>query len=346
MINRTLIRLKIVQLIYAFYQNGGKSLDTAEKELLFSLSKAYDLYNYMLLLIVSVSRYAFEDVEHREQMNRIGHIDEVVSHRFADNQFAAQLEKNKQLQEFVDTKKKSWNNDLDYIKKLYADIVQSEYYKEYMALEKATYADDRELWRKLYKNIIMKDERIDDILEEQSLYWNDDREVVDTFVLKTIKRFDPANGANQELVPEYKDIEDQDFAIRLFRRTITNDEYYRTLISQSVKNWEFNRLAYMDVIIMQIAVAEILSFPQIPVSVTINEYVEIAKWYSTPKSGGYVNGIIDACYILSGLYTGRQPVCGSDGSNLIKLNRKSQEQFHCSSNTDGLILYVRHLCRS
>jgi len=140
----------------------------------------------------------------------------------------------------------------------------------------------------------MKDERIDEILEDQSLYWNDDREVVDTFVLKTIKRFDPANGANQELVPEYKDIEDQEFAIRLFRRTIMNDEYYRTLISQSVKNWEFNRLAYMDVIIMQIAVAEILSFPQIPVSVTINEYVEIAKWYSTPKSGGYVNGIIDS----------------------------------------------------
>ena len=163
-----------------------------------------------------------------------------------------------------------------------------------MALEKVTYADDRELWRKLYKNIIMKDERIDDILEEQSLYWNDDREVVDTFVLKTIKRFDPVNGANQELVPEYKDIEDQEFAIRLFRRTIMNDEYYRTLISQSIKNWEFNRLAYMDVIIMQIAMAELLSFPQIPVSVTINEYVEIAKWYSTPKSGSYVNGIIDA----------------------------------------------------
>ena len=293
MINRTLIRLKIVQLIYAFYQNGGKNIDMAEKELLFSLSKAYDLYNYMLLLIVSVSRYAFQDVEHQEQMNRVGHINKPVSHRFADNQFAAQLEKNKQLQEFVDAKKKSWNNDIDYIKKLYADILQSEYYQEYMALEKVTYADDRELWRKIYKNIVMKDERIDEILEDQSLYWNDDREVVDTFVLKTIKRFDPANGANQELVPEYKDIEDQEFAIRLFRRTIMNDEYYRTLISQSVKNWEFNRLAYMDVIIMQIAVAEILSFPQIPVSVTINEYVEIAKWYSTPKSGGYVNGIID-----------------------------------------------------
>ena len=294
MINRTLIRLKIVQLMYAYYQNGGKNIDTAEKELLFSLSKAYDLYNYMLLLMVSVSRYAFQQVEHQEHLNKVGHIDAEVSHRFIDNQFTAQLEINKQLLDFVDTKKKSWDNDLDYVKKLYNDIIQSEYYAEYMALETVTYDDDRELWRKLYKNIIMKDERIDDILEEQSLYWNDDREVIDTFVLKTIKRFNPEKGANQELVPEYKDIEDQEFATRLFRRTIMNDEYYRSLIGKCIKNWEFSRLAYMDVIIMQIAVAELLSFPQIPISVTINEYVEIAKWYSTPKSAGYVNGIIDA----------------------------------------------------
>ena len=294
MINRTLIRLKIVQLMYAYYQNGGKNIDTAEKELLFSLSKAYDLYNYMLLLMVSVSRYAFQQVEHQEHLNKVGHIDAEVSHRFIDNQFTAQLEINKQLLDFVDTKKRSWDNDLDYVKKLYNDIIQSEYYAEYMALENVTYDDDRELWRKLYKNIIMKDERIDDILEEQSLYWNDDREVIDTFVLKTIKRFNPEKGANQELVPEYKDIEDQEFATRLFRRTIMNDEYYRSLIGKCIKNWEFSRLAYMDVIIMQIAVAELLSFPQIPISVTINEYVEIAKWYSTPKSAGYVNGIIDA----------------------------------------------------
>lgn len=294
MINRSLIRLKIVQLMYAYYQNNDKSIDTAEKELLFSLSKAYDLYNYMLLLMVSVSRHAYKQVEEKEKMNKIGHIDEMVSHRFADNQFTAQLEANKQLQEFVETKKKSWNNDIDYIKKLYADILQSEYYQEYMQMEEVTYADDREVWRKIYKNIIMKDERIDDILEEQSLYWNDDRDIVDTFVLKTIKKFSPENGANQELVPEYRDMEDQEYAIRLFRRTIINDEYYRSLIGRCVKNWEFNRLAYMDVIIMQIAIAELLSFPQIPISVTINEYVEIAKWYSTPKSSGYVNGIIDS----------------------------------------------------
>lgn len=294
MINRTLIRLKTIQLMYAYYQNEGKPIDTAEKELLFSLSKAYDLYNHMLMLIVSVSRYALKQVERQEELNRVAHIDEPVSHRFVDNQFAIQLEQNKQLGEFLENSKRTWDEEAAYVKNLYEDIVASDIYKEYMALESVTYADDRELWRKLYKNIVMKDERIDDVIEDQSLYWNDDREIVDTFVLKTIKRFEEKSGADQELVPEYKDIEDRDFATRLFRRCIMNDEYYRSLISRCIKNWEFNRLAYMDIIIMQTAVAEMLSFPQIPVSVTINEYVEIAKFYSTPKSPSYVNGIIDA----------------------------------------------------
>lgn len=294
MINRTLIRLKIVQLVYSYYQNGGKNIDSAEKELLFSLSKAYDLYNYLLMLIIAVTRFAEEQVERQERNNKISHSDQVVNRRFAENLFVQQLEVNKQLIDFKETQKKSWDNDKDYIKSLYNKIVTSDIYKEYMSAEESNYMADREVWRKIYKNIIMKDEEIDNVLEEQSLYWNDDKEVVDTFVLKTIKRFEEKNGADQELMPEYKDEEDREFAIRLFRRAILNDEDYRSLINQNVKNWEFSRLAYMDVIIMQIALAEILSFPAIPVSVTINEFVEIAKYYSTAKSGGYINGIIDS----------------------------------------------------
>ena len=293
MINRTLIRLKIVQLMYSYYQNGGKNVDTAEKELLFSLSKAYDLYNYLLMLITAVTKHALEQVERQERNNKIAHCDQVVNRRFAENKFALQLEQNKHLNEFKETNKKTWENDKDYIKDLYNRIVATDFYESYMSDEDCDYKADREIWRKIYKNIIMKDERLDEVLEDQSLYWNDDKEIVDTFVLKTIKRFEEENGTNQELMPEYKDIEDREFAVRLFRRSILNDEYYRNLISQNIKNWEFNRLAFMDVIIMQIAIAEILSFPAIPTSVTINEYVEIAKYYSTAKSGSYVNGILD-----------------------------------------------------
>ncbi|MBQ7156650.1 MAG: transcription antitermination factor NusB [Bacteroidaceae bacterium] len=299
MINRTLIRLKIVQLMYAFYQNGGKEIEMAEKELLFSLSKAYDLYNYLLMLIVAINRYALKQLEHKEEVNKTAHIDEKLNRRFVDNKFAVQLESNVQLEEHKQKMKKTWDNDINFVKKIYDEIVASEYYKEYMEMESTTYEDDRELWRKLYKNIIMKNEELDDILEDQSLYWNDDRSIIDTFVLKTIKRFEEQNEEKQELIADYKDDEDRDFALKLFRRCIQNDEYYRSLISRCVKNWEFNRLAYMDIVIMQIAIAEVLSFPLIPVSVTINEYVEIAKWYSTPKSGGYINGTLDAvCRML------------------------------------------------
>lgn len=293
MINRVLIRLKIVQIVYAYYQNGGKNLDTAEKELFFSLSKAYDLYNYLLLLMVEVTKQANKRLNAAK--NKLVPTKEELfpNTKFVENRFIAQLEVNKQLLEFSNNQKKTWENEADFVKTLCDKILESDIYKEYMASETSSYDEDRELWRKLYKNIIFNNIELDQVLEDQSLYWNDDKEIVDTFVLKTIKRFDEKNGAKQELLPEFKDEEDQDFARRLFRRTILNADYYRHLISENTKNWDLDRVAFMDVVIMQIALAEILSFPNIPVSVSLNEYVEIAKLYSTPKSGGFINGTLD-----------------------------------------------------
>ena len=293
MINRVLIRLKIVQIVYAYYQNGGKNLDTAEKELFFSLSKAYDLYNYLLLLMVEVTKQANKRLNAAK--NKLVPTKEELfpNTKFVENRFIAQLEVNKQLLEFSNNQKKTWENEADFVKTLCDKILESDIYKEYMASETSSYEEDRELWRKLYKNIIFNNIELDQVLEDQSLYWNDDKEIVDTFVLKTIKRFDEKNGAKQELLPEFKDEEDQDFARRLFRRTILNADYYRHLISENTKNWDLDRVAFMDVVIMQIALAEILSFPNIPVSVSLNEYVEIAKLYSTPKSVGFINGTLD-----------------------------------------------------
>lgn len=293
MINRVLIRLKIVQIVYAYYQNGGKNLDTAEKELFFSLSKAYDLYNYLLLLMVEVTKQANKRLNAAK--NKLVPTKEELfpNTKFVENRFIAQLEVNKQLLEFSNNQKKTWENEADFVKTLCDKILESDIYKEYMASETSSYEEDRELWRKLYKNIIFNNIELDQVLEDQSLYWNDDKEIVDTFVLKTIKRFDENNGVKQELLPEFKDEEDQDFARRLFRRTILNADYYRHLISENTKNWDLDRVAFMDVVIMQIALAEILSFPNIPVSVSLNEYVEIAKLYSTPKSGGFINGTLD-----------------------------------------------------
>lgn len=293
MINRVLIRLKVIQIIYAYYQNGSKNLDTAEKELFFSLSKAYDLYNFLLLLMVEVTKYANKRLEAAKNKLAPSKEDLTPNTKFVDNQFIVQLEVNKQLLDFANNQKKTWENEPEFIKSLFEQIANSDIYKEYMAAETSSYDEDREFWRKIYKNIIFNNVALDEVLEEQSLYWNDDKEIVDTFVLKTIKRFDPQNGAKQELLPEFKDEEDRDFARRLFRRAILNADYYRHLISSNIRNWDLDRVAFMDVIIMQIALAEILSFPNIPVSVSLNEYVDIAKLYSTPKSGGFINGTLD-----------------------------------------------------
>jgi N utilization substance protein B len=293
MINRELIRIKIVQLTYAYYQNGNRNIDSAEKELVFSLSKAYDLYLYLLQLIVAVAREERHRIEIATQ-RALREGTPLPSTKFVDNKFSIQMEDNKMLNSYVESQKLAWDDDIEFVRKLCNQIENSQIYADYMASADDSYETDRELWRKIYKQFVQDNEDLDALLEEKSLYWNDDKEVVDTFVLKTIKRFDPKNSSKQELLPEYKDEEDKDFARKLFRATILNADVYQRYMGEASRNWDFSRLAYMDVVIMQIAIAEMMTFPNIPVSVTINEYVDLAKLYSTHKSGGYINGMLDA----------------------------------------------------
>ena len=293
MINREIIRIKIVQLTYAYYQNGNKNIDSAEKELFFSLSKAYDMYNQLLALIVAVTKESRRRLEVL-QGKALREGTPAPSQKFALNRFAVQLEGNIQLSEFMETQKHTWADEPEFVGKLVEIIEQCQTYKDYMVDAEDSYAADRELWRRLYKLVIQENEELDALFEEQSLYWNDDKEVVDTFVLKTIKRFDEKNGSKQPLLPEYDTDEERDYARKLFRATILNADEYQRMMSESSRNWDFSRLAYMDIIIMQIAIAEMMTFPSIPVSVTINEFVELAKAYSTPRSSGYINGMLDA----------------------------------------------------
>ena len=291
MINRELIRIKVVQLTYAYYQNGNKNIETAEKELLFSLSKAYDLYIYLLALIVGITRESRRFLEvAQSKAKREG--TEMPSQKFAYNRFAMQLEENKMLNDLLEAKKLNWDEP-ELMKKLFSQIAESQIYKDYMESDNDDYASDRELWRKLYRTLIQDNADLDALLEEKSLYWNDDKEVVDTFVLKTIKRFEEKNQSRQELLPEYSNEEDKEYARKLFRATIMNADEYQHFMSEASRNWDFSRLAYMDIVIMQIAIAEMMTFPSIPITVSINEYVEISKLYSTPRSGGYINGMLD-----------------------------------------------------
>lgn len=294
MINRVLIRSKVLQLVYSYCLNNNKSLENLEKELDYSLAKAYDLYNYLLLLMPAVTRYARKKIELGKRKLKPTPEEIEPNTKFINNRFIEQLENNLQLQDFVKNQKKSWENSPEIIKSLFELISSSDVYKEYMASEDNSYEADRELWRKIYKTIICNNNNLNSYLEEQSLYWNDDKDIVDTFVLKTIKRFTKETlPAEKVILSQFKDEDDRKYAMSLLGRSIVNMDYYRELIANNVKNWNIERVAFMDVVIMQIALAEILSFPSIPVSVSLNEYVDLAKIYSTPKSGSFVNGTLE-----------------------------------------------------
>lgn len=296
MINRELIRLKVIQLVYSYYQNEGKTLDVANKELVFSLQKAYELYQYLLTLLVEIKKHAErKDAVRIAREKRTGTVVGGISpnKQFAENKFLEQLAINKALIDFQENTKGKWNEEDALVKNLYSQFIESDIFRLYIDKEDFSYEADRELIRKLYKTYICNNEDIDNAIEEYSLYWNDDKTVVDSFVLKTIKRFTEKSNAKQPLLPIYAVDEDRLFADRLFGAAIGRGTELREIIRENCKNWEFSRLAFMDVIIMQTALAEILTFDSIPLNVTFNEYLDIAKVYSTPRSSSYINGMLD-----------------------------------------------------
>lgn len=294
MINRILIRIKVLQIIYAYYQNGNKDLGKAEKELLFSLQKSYDLYHYFLQLLIDVTNLQRRIIDQRRNKYMPTASELSPNTKFVDNKFIAQLEANLALKQQVAQEGISWSDDPDFVKNVLALIVSSDIYQEYIDSEEESYEHDKEFWRQVFKKIICTNEMIEDYLQDKSIYWNDDLEIIETFALKTIKKFEESNGAHQPLLPMFKDEEDREYALSLFRQSLLRGVDYRERISRHMKNWETERIANMDFIIMQIALAEIITFPTIPVNVTLNEYIDIAKYYSTPKSGTFINGILDS----------------------------------------------------
>ncbi|MFR1813162.1 transcription antitermination factor NusB [Dysgonomonas capnocytophagoides] len=294
MINRVLIRIRVIQILYSTYQNGSGDLKKAENELMFSLQKSYDLYYFLLLLLVETTDAYAKRVEARKAKLLPTDEDLNPNTKLIDNLFIKQLKSNIQFNEYLEERPLSWDEYDNYVKGLLENILKSDTYAEYSQNVISDYESDREFWRKIFKSMVYCDEKLDDILEEESVYWNDDIEIVQSFVLKTIKKFEYENGEKQELLSMFKDEEDRVFTVKLLRESMFNVKSSRDMINKYAKNWESERIAFMDMIIMQAAITEILSFPSIPINVTMNEYINIAKSYSTQKSSSFINGILDA----------------------------------------------------
>jgi N utilization substance protein B len=269
-------------------------MKTAENELLFSLRKSYDLYYYFLLLIIALTNLLDRTLDNRKHKYVPTSEELHPNMRLVNNRFAQQLSRNDDLRHYVNEYKISWDNDQDFLKTTLNTLLASDLYAEYAVNTDDSYETDREFWRAAFKTFVLGNEAVSEYLEDKSIFWNDDVEIVGTFTLKTIKHFREHEGSRQSLLPMFNDEEARMFSVRLLRETLLHGPEIRERISRRVQNWETERVANIDLIIMQIAIAEMMSFPSIPVSVTLNEYIDMAKYYSTPKSGIFINGILDA----------------------------------------------------
>ena len=280
-------------MVYSYLiSKSSKTLSDAKKEYEKSLDKAYELYYYLLLLPVELTRLQEKRLDAAKNKYLPTKEDLFPNTKFIDNSFVKTLESCEPLQEFVKDNSLSWSDCEVYLRLVLDKILNSEIYEEYMSKENSTFEEDAEFWRQLLKKIVFLDDDLTDALEEKSVYWNDDLNTVGTFVLKTIRKF--GQGDYKDLLPKYKDDEDREFADILYTRSIANMDEYMKWIDMFVQkdSWETDRLAFMDVVILLVAITELLYVPSVPIVVTINEYVEIAKGYSTAKSGQFINGIL------------------------------------------------------
>lgn len=296
MINRVLIRAKVVQMLYAYMvSKDSMTLTTAKKELTKSLDKSYELYNALLKLMIELTDV--QDLRLDEAKHKFLPTEEDLNPnmRFVENEFVKRLRADQTLADFVDDKKINWRDDELFVRLLLDKILRSEEYQEYMEMPKTSLVRDGEVWYQLMKKVVLPDENLLEHLQSMSVYYtDDDLQIMGQFVMKTIRRFEDEEA--QPILPQYKNDDDSKFGEQLFSKAVAEMEENNSYIDQFVKTekWDVERIALMDRVVMCTALTEICNYPSIPVNVSLNEYIELAKDYSTPRSGQFVNGILNA----------------------------------------------------
>ncbi|MCT4603560.1 MAG: transcription antitermination factor NusB [Marinifilum sp.] len=293
MISRRLLRVKVLQLLYAYYKNQDRTIAKAEKELFFSIGKAYDLYHYLLLLIVELAFVSERKIETAKAKIIPTHEDLNPNTRFIDNKIIRQLAENIQLKSYAESNTINWTDQEDYIRLLFDKLVQSDLYINYMNAEKNSYQDDKKFVEKFFLTLVAADEDFYSLMEEKSIYWNDEVEFIISMVIKTIKGLKENDDQYTSIMSLFKDDEDEDYVKTLFRKAVVNHTEHVEMIQKNTKNWDLERIAFMDILIMELALTELKEFPNVPVKVSFNEYLEIAKYYSTSNSSNFINGILD-----------------------------------------------------
>jgi len=293
MISRRLLRVKVLQVLYADYNKQSQNINQTEKELFFSIQKSYDLYHFILLLPIELVRSNERRIDAGKSKLRPTPEDKSPNTRFSNNKLVTQLKDNLQLKHYVSENKVGWVNYPELIKNLFNQIKEKDYFIQYMNNNIYSYNEDKKIILRILEDEIPYFKELENTLEELSIFWNDDIDFILSMAIKTLKTFKESDGPDKPLMTLFKNEDDKEFVTKLFRKVWSNHNEYNLLIQKQSQNWEFDRIAIMDILIMQMALAEMLEFPSIPVKVSLNEYIEIAKDYSTVNSNIYINGVLD-----------------------------------------------------
>lgn len=293
MISRRIIRTKVLQILYAHVSSSEKTLHQSETELQLSIKKTYDLYHLLLALPGEVQNFAEGKIESRKLKKLPTKEDLNPNLKFINNRIINRINKDKSIINYLAQNKLGWNNHPDLIRKIYQQLVESDLYLDYINSAADGFISDRRFCEDLYSTFLINCEPLQNELEERSIYWNDDLDFVISMIIKTLKKFKSEEDENDYIMPMYKDEEDREFTVKLLRKVINNNQENRKIIENYTKNWDVDRVAVMDVLIMELAITELTDFPSIPVKVTLNEYIELAKYYSTNRSSTFINGVLD-----------------------------------------------------
>ena len=294
MLNRRHIRIKVMQIIFAMKGTESDGLNKPEEFLITSMAGMYDLYLLMLSLLVKVQNKAERYLVIKQKQHLATEAEKNPSKKFLNNAVLSHFKENKDLSRLLETRKlNNWEIDAEYVDVIFKLILKSDPYKTYMGSAVSSFDEDLKFVQQVYKTIIAPNDKLYDYFEDKKITWLDDLPIVNTVILKMLKKMIPARNRGYGVLSLFKDMEDRQFGIDLLNKTLLNLNIYNSIIEEKTTNWDKDRIARLDLVLLQMALCEIQEFPSIPIKVTINEYLEIAKEYSTPKSSVFINGILD-----------------------------------------------------
>lgn len=298
MLNRRHLRVKVLQTIYAYQQSDDKNVNSFEKALLKSVDQVYEMYIWVLALVTEVADYAIIDAEERANKYLPNENDLNANTRLANNTFIELLKLNEQFVELAKKYKVNAVFDAELTRNIFHILKQSPEYIAYLEADDRTLKVEKDIIKFIFKKIILRSPAIEQVFDEHFINWTTDKDVLQALLAKTLKNFNSEDAEQNQLAqlcPNWAD--DKAFIVDLFRLTVRHADEYQQYITGKTKNWEADRIALIDTLLMKMAIAELLNFSSIPVKVTINEYIEISKEFSTPKSNSFINGILDKILI-------------------------------------------------